>query len=50
MLDRIELSVPVAKEKASTPQRTRTMQMSFSASVPPEMSPKPTVVMVVTVK
>ena len=50
MLDRIELNVPVAKEKASTPKRTRTMQMSFSPIVPPEMSPNPTVVIVVTVK
>ena len=50
MLDRMELNVPVANEKAITPKRTRMMQIDLSAIVPPEMSPNPTVVIVVTVK
>ena len=48
--DRIELNVPVAKEKEITPMTINTMQIIFSVVVPPDMSPKPTVVMVVIVK
>ena len=50
MLDRIELKVPVAKEKETTPMNIITMQMIRSASVPPDISPNPTVVIVVNVK
>ena len=50
MFDRIELSVPVAKENEITPESTSKIQMIFSPNVPPEMSPNPTVVIVVTVK
>ena len=46
----MELRVPVAKEKAMTPITMSTRQMIFSCVVPPEMSPNPTVVIVVTVK
>ena len=49
-LDNMELRVPVAKEKAMTPITMSTRQMIFSCVVPPEMSPNPTVVIVVTVK
>ena len=46
----IELRMPVAMEKAITPITIRTRHMIFSRVVPPEMSPNPTVVIVVTVK
>ena len=48
--DNIELSVPVANENEITPMSISTMQIIFSEFVPPEMSPNPTVVIVVTVK
>ena len=48
--DRIELSVPVANENAMTPVTIRMTHMIFSGVVPPEISPNPTVVIVVTVK
>ena len=50
MFERIELRVPVAKEKEITPMSITIMQITCSSSVPPEISPKPTVVMVVKVK
>ena len=50
MFDRIELRVPVAKEKDITPISITMMQMICSSSVPPEMSPNPTVVIVANVK
>ena len=50
MLDSIELRVPVAKEKEITPITISAMHMIFSKIVPPDMSPKPTVVIVVIVK
>ena len=50
MLVRIELSVPVAKEKEMTPINITMMHITYSSSVPPEISPNPTVVMVVKVK
>ena len=46
----MELRVPVAKEKAMTPVTINSRQMIFSGIVPPVISPKPTVVMVVTQK
>ena len=49
-LERIELKEPVANEKEITPMIMRQMQIMRSVPVPPDMSPKPTVVMVVTVK
>ena len=49
-MERIELREPVANEKEITPIIMRQMQIMRSVPVPPEMSPKPTVVMVVTVK
>ena len=49
-LESIELNVPVANEKAITPMTIRVMQIIFSEIEPPEMSPYPTVVMVVIVK
>ena len=49
-LERIELKEPVAKEKEITPIIMRQMHIIRSVPVPPEMSPKPTVVIVVTVK
>ena len=48
--DKIELSVPVAKENEMTPISMRKRQTICSEIVPPEMSPKPTVVIVVRVK
>ena len=46
----MEVSVPLATEKASTPMSMMRMQYTFSMAVPPEMSPYPTVVIVVMVK
>ena len=46
----IELKVPVANENAMTPITMRVIQIIFSEMVPPEMSPNPTVVIVVIVK
>ena len=46
----IELKVPVANENAMTPITLRVIQIIFSEMVPPEMSPNPTVVIVVIVK
>jgi len=40
----------VANENEMTPMIMRIMAITFSVVVPPEMSPKPTVVIVVTVK
>ena len=50
MLESIELRVPVAKEKEITPMSMTIMHMICSSSVPPEISPNPTVVIVVNVK
>ena len=50
MLESIELRVPVANENETTPMNMMMMQMILSASVPPDISPKPTVVIVVNVK
>ena len=50
MVDRMELRVPVAKEKDMTPMTMRIRQIICSVVVPPDMSPKPTVVIVVIVK
>ena len=50
MFESIELSVPVANEKEITPITISTAQRMRSPVVPPEMSPKPTVVIVVMVK
>ena len=50
MLERIELRVPVEKEKDMTPITIMPMHIIFSEIVPPDMSPKPTVVIVVIVK
>ena len=49
-MERIELSDPVANENEITPMIMRQMQMMRSLRVPAEMSPNPTVVIVVTVK
>ena len=49
-LDRMELRVPVAKEKDMTPMTMRIKHIICSVVVPPDMSPKPTVVIVVIVK
>ena len=48
--ERIELSVPVANENEMTPATMSAMPMIYSVIVPPEISPKPTVVMVAIVK
>ena len=50
MLARIEDNEPVANENAITPRIMITIQKIFSMSLLPEMSPYPTVVIVVTVK
>ena len=50
MFARIEDKEPVAKEKAITPMIMITIQKIFSISLLPEISPYPTVVIVVTVK
>ena len=49
-LESIELNVPVANENAMTSITMRVMQIIFSEIDPPEMSPYPTMVMVVIVK
>ena len=50
MFDRIELRVPVANEKDITPISITMMQIIYSSPVPPDISPNPTVVIVVKVK
>ena len=50
MLESMELRVPVANENETTPMNMMMMQMILSAFVPPDISPKPTVVIVVNVK
>ena len=49
-LDKMELSVPVANENEITPMTISATQIILSNVVPPEMSPNPTVVIVVIVK
>lgn len=50
MFDRIELSDPAANENDITPDIIMKIRKIYSTSLYPEMSPKPTVVMVVIVK
>ena len=49
-LDKIEVKEPFANEKARTPSIMTIVQYTLSTIVVPEISPYPTVVMVVTVQ
>lgn len=47
---RIEVKEPETSEKMKTPVIIKTIQKTYSGNVPADMSPYPTVVMVVTIK